>query len=413
MKILVLTTTFPRWKDDTTPAFVYELSKRLQNEGFEIVVLAPHHKEAKRFEIIDGMKVYRFPYFYPRKYQKLAYEGGILSNLKRNHLAKLQVPLLFLSELFYTIKIIKKERINFIHSHWIIPSGLVGAVCKRIFKKKHILTIHAAGLFGLKKLPFKRKIADFIVKHCDRITVVSSYIYERLLNLIEPKFANNIKTRIKIVPMGVNTALFRPKVNKSKLKIKYNIKTENVLLFIGRLVEKKGLSYLIQAMPKIVSKSPNTELMICGDGPLRKDLEQLVKKMGLEKFVRFTGYVTGRRKIDYLSLSDILIVPSIVTQSGDTEGLPVVILEGLAAGKPVVASDVSGVKDIIKEGYNGFLVKQKNPATIAEKVLVLINNKELMRNISRNALVTSKKYDWGVIGKKYAKLIRGRGIWKL
>lgn len=406
MKILILTTTFPRWKDDTTPAFVYELSKRLQNEGFEIVVLAPHHKGAKRFEIMDGMKVYRFPYFWPAKYQRLCYEGGILPNLKRSNLAKIQVPLLFLSELFYAMKLIRKEKIDIIHSHWIIPSGLVGAFCKRILRKKHILTIHAAGLFGLKKFPFKRKITDFIVKHCDRITVVSSYIYEELLNLIQPKFVNNIKTRIKIVSMGVNTALFRPNVDKSKLKIKYNIKIENVLLFIGRLVEKKGLSYLIQAMPKIVSKSPNTELIICGDGPLRKDLEQLVKKMHLEKFIRFTGYVTGQKKIDYFSLSDILIVPSIVTQSGDTEGLPVVILEGLAAGKAVVASNVSGVKDIIKEGYNGFLVKQKDPAIIAEKVLELINNKELMRSISRNASVTSKKYDWGVIGKKYVAIIK-------
>jgi len=76
------------------------------------------------------------------------------------------------------------------------------------------------------------------------------------------------------------------------------------------------------------------------------------------------------------------------------------------AGKAVVASNVSGVKDIIKEGYNGFLVKQKDPAIIAEKVLELINNKELMRSISRNASVTSKKYDWGVIGKKYVAIIK-------
>ncbi len=406
MKILILTTTFPRWKDDTTPAFVYELSKRLQNEGFEIVVLAPHHKGAKRFEIMDGMKVYRFPYFWPAKYQRLCYEGGILPNLKRSNLAKLQVPLLFLSELFYAFKIIRKEKIDIIHSHWIIPSGLVGAICKRILREKHILTIHAAGLFGLKKFPFKMKIVDFIIKHCDRITVVSSYIYRKLIDLIQPKFDNNIKTKIVILPMGVNTTLFRPKVNKNKLKIKYNIKSKNVLLFIGRLAEKKGLSYLIQAMPKIVSKSPNTALIICGDGPLRKESEELVKKMDLDKFVRFTGYVTGQKKIDYFSLSDILVVPSIVTQSGDTEGLPVVILEGLAAGKAVVASNVSGIKDVIKYGYNGFLVMQKNSAAIAEKVLELINNKELMRSISRNASVTSKKYDWGVIGKKYVAIIK-------
>ncbi|MCK5217181.1 MAG: hypothetical protein KAJ93_05305, partial [Methanosarcinales archaeon] len=75
IRVLVLTTTFPRWKGDVTPAFVYELSKRLQESGLEIVILAPHHYGAKKFEIMDCMKVYRFPYFYPTKYQRLVYEG--------------------------------------------------------------------------------------------------------------------------------------------------------------------------------------------------------------------------------------------------------------------------------------------------------------------------------------------------
>jgi len=406
MKVCILTTSYPRYEGDFAGIFIHNLAKELVKNDVEVNIVAPHHVGAKRFEIIDGIKVYRFPYFYPAKYQRLAYEGGILPNLRRSNLAKIQVPLLFLSELFYAFKIIRKEKIDVIHSHWIIPSGLVGEILKRILKKKHILTIHATGLFTLERLPLKKKIANFIIKRCDKMTAVSSYIQERMLNFAQSNLLSDIKNKTKIIPMGVDTAIFRPNIDKNELKIKYNVNSENVLLFIGRLAEKKGLSYLIQAMPKIVSKSPNTALIICGDGPLRKESEELVKKMDLDKFVRFTGYVTGRKKIDYFSLSDILIVPSIVTQSGDTEGLPVVILEGLAAGKAVVASNVSGIKDVIKNGYNGFLVMQKNPAAIAEKVLELINNKELMRNISRNALVTSKKYDWGVIGKKYAAIVK-------
>jgi len=406
MKVLVLTTTFPRWEDDTTPAFVYELSKRLQENELEIVVLAPHHFGAKRFEIMDGIKIYRFPYFYPAKYQRLVYEGGILPNLKRSNLAKIQVPFLFLSELYHAFKMIRKEKIDVVHSHWIIPSGLVGGGCKKLFGKKHILTEHAAGLVALEKLPLKEKIANFILGNSDRITVVSSYIHEKLLNLIQPKYLDDVINKTEIISMGVNTRLFKPNMDKNKLRIKYNIKSENVLLFIGRLAEKKGLSYLIQAMPEIVSKSPNTELIICGNGPLRKESEELVKKMDLEKFVRFTGYVTGKEKINYLSLPDILIVPSIVTQSGDTEGLPVVILEGLAAGKPIIASDVGGIKDVIKDDWNGFLVEQKNPDQIAEKVLELINNEELRIRFSKAALETAKKYDWKIIGEKYGRIIK-------
>jgi len=406
IKVLVLTTTFPRWKNDTTPAFVYELSKRLKEAELEIVVLAPHCEGAKRFEIMDGLKVYRFPYFYPVKYQRLAYGGGILPSLKRSNLAKVQVPLLFLSELFYAFKIIREEKIDVIHSHWIIPNGLVGAICKKVLRKKHLLTLHAAGLFALERLPLKKEIANFVVVHCDKITVVSSYIHGILLNLIQPKISDNIKNKTEIVPMGVNTSLFRPNTNKNELKIKYSIKSKNVLLFIGRLAEKKGLEYLIKAMPEVLSKSPNTELIICGNGSLKKEMEQLVKEMDLEKFVRFTGYITSDEKIDYLILSDILLVPSIVAQSGDTEGLPVVILEGLSAGKPIIASNVGGISDAIKDGKNGFLVEQKNVKQIEDTVLELLDNEDSKEMFSKNALETSKKYDWEIIGGEYEKIIR-------
>lgn len=414
MKILVLTTTFPRWKDDTTPAFVYELSKRLQENGFEIVVLAPHHHGAKRFEIMDDMRVYRFPYFYPPRYQKLVYNGGILPNIKRSNLAKIQVPLLLLSELYYAFKIIRKEQIDVIHSHWIIPSGLVGGICKKAFRGKHILTEHAAGMVALEKLPLKEKIANFILGNSDRITVVSSYIHERMLNLIQPEMTDdiknkNIKNKIEIIPMGVDTVAFKPSKDKNELKIKYDIKSENILIFIGRLAEKKGISYLIKAMPEIISKNSHTELIICGDGPFRKDMEQLAKRIGLEKFVRFTGYVTNKEKVDYLSLSDVLLIPSIVTKSGDMEGLPVVMLEGFASGKPIIASNVGGVKDAIKDGWNGFLIEQKNSILIMKKVMELLENEELKVKFSKKALETSKKYDWEVIGEKYVRIIKNIG----
>src|SRR3989338_9135663 len=97
-KILVTATTFPRWKNDTEPAFVYELSRRLAKKGHDITVLAPHHKGAKKFEIMDGMKVYRFQYFWPSSLEKLCYDGGILPNLRKYIIAKIEVPFLLLTE---------------------------------------------------------------------------------------------------------------------------------------------------------------------------------------------------------------------------------------------------------------------------------------------------------------------------
>lgn len=408
MKVCILTSGYPRHKDDFDSIYIHELAKNLTTFNNEVHVLTPHYPNCKVEEELDDVNVHRFPYFYPKKYQKLCYGGGIPYNFKNSYLAKMQVPLFFLSELLSVIKIVKREKIDVINSHWLVPQGLVGAICKKIFRIPHLSTIHAADLFGLERLPFKRKIADFIVENSDEIVVVSSYIGERLLCLTSPKLKRNVEKKMIILPMGVHTELFQNTTNKTKLLSEYKINSKFNLLFLGRFGEKKGISYLIKALPKILSQTKDINLVICGDGYLRKKLEQLVKKMNLEKYVRFTGFITNEEKVDYLSISDILIVPSIVAHSGDTEGLPVVILEGLAAGKPIIASNVSGVKDVINDGWNGFLVVQKNPEQIADKVLGLLDDKELRVRFSKNALESAKKYDWEVIGGEYEKIMRSK-----
>jgi len=115
---------------------------------------------------------------------------------------------------------------------------------------------------------------------------------------------------------------------------------------LGRIVEKKGVQYLIRAMPDILREYPETELILCGDGPLRPELENLARKWVLRIMSDSLDiYPMKKIKIEYLSLSDILVVPSILTQNKDTEGLGVVILEGLAMGTAVIASDIGGIPD--------------------------------------------------------------------
>ncbi len=139
---------------------------------------------------------------------------------------------------------------------------------------------------------------------------------------------------------------------------------------------------------------------------MKADLETLVKDLGLESNVRFAGFVTDDEKYDYIKLSDIIIIPSIVTESGDTEGLPVVILEGLAAGKPVIASNVSGIKDVIKNSWNGILVEQKSSEQIATQVLRLLNDEELRIYLGENALISSANYDWKTISDMYIDIFK-------
>lgn len=397
MKVLVLTTTFPRWKDDSTPAFIYELSRRMKNEYIDIIVLAPHYDGAKKFEIIDNMKVYRFPYFYPYKYQMLAYDGGILSNIKRSHLAKIQIPLLFLSELYYAFKIIRKERIDMIHSHWIIPSGLIGGIFRYILKIPHITTAHAGDVFTMRNSKIFDNIGSYVFKNSDNITANSNFTKDVIINM-----DNKIENKIEIIPMGVDIIRFNP-ARISNLKETFM--ADYIILSIGRLVEKKGIKYLIIAMKDIIKIFPGAKLIIGGSGPDRKILEKLVRDLGLQDNVIFVGYISNDDIPKYYASSDIFVLPSVETKGGDTEGLGVVLLEAMASRTCVIGSNIGGITDIIINNETGFLTKPENSKDIAEKIIMLLSNKKLRQIVSEKGLkMVNEKFSWELIIRRFEKL---------
>lgn len=400
MKVLVLTTTFPRWKNDTTPAFVYELSKRLQESGLEIFVLAPHHEGAKRFETMDGMKVYRFPYFYPRKYQKLVYEGGILPNFKRSNLAKIQVPLLIISEFFYAFKVIKGEEIDIIHSHWVIPSGLIGGVFKKIFRMRHITTAHAGDVFTIENSKILSMIASYVFNNTDIITANSNYTKNVMIST-----KNETKNKIEIIPMGVDISRFNPQ-KASNLRNTYG--AEYLILSVGRLVDKKGIKYLIMAMKDVIKEFPNAKLIIGGSGPEKDNLKKLSESLNLKENVFFVGHLKNSDLPKYYASSDIFVLPSIKTKGGDTEGLGVVLLEAMACGTPVIGSDIGGITDIIKDGENGFLTKPESPNDIANEVIKLLADVSLRKRFLYNGLKNvQERFSWEIVTELFIKVFEG------
>jgi len=405
-KLITLATTFPRWKGDITPAFVFDLAKRLAKKSINVTVLAPHDNNAKMKENLDGLMIYRFPYFFPKRYQRLAYHGGILPRSQTDILSKIQIPFLFFSELLYSLVLIKKKKYDIVHSHWIVPSGLIGALSHKLLGIKHVTTVHAAGILGLKKIPFNHSIADFIVKNSNHITVVSSYIKERLKETVSSKLHDDLESKLSIIPMGVDIIPYKKNFDKKVLKEKYGFNKKFVLLFFGRLAKKKGISYLLKAMPAILKEIEDIMLVVCGGGPEKTKLEKLTKELNIIESVKFTGFVSEKEKIEYFSQADILIVPSIITEEGDTEGLPVVIMEGLASGLPIIASDVGGIKDVVIDRETGILIQSKSPEAIEKSVVLLIEDEELRQYLGKNGQIFAKKnLSWEIISERYYEIL--------
>ncbi len=387
-KLLVFASTFPRWKNDTLPPFVYELSKRLTKE-FDISVLAPSFPGAKDFEFMEGMKVYRFHYFI-KKYEKLAGSGGILPMLKKNPLFYFQVPFFMLGEYIALKKAIKEINPDIIHAHWIIPQGLIAS----LMNKPYLVTTHGGDIFGLqgKFFTFLKKRT---LKKAKSISVVSNAIKNEIFKKINP----NLK--IEIIPMGVDSKLFNPNKRDLFIKKKYQIGGP-FLLFVGRLAEKKGVKYLLDAMPKVIREFPKTKLMIVGTGPLEQELKQQTKNLRLEKNIIFTGAIQNKEIPKYCATADIFIGPSIIARGGDTEGFGLTFVESGLSGCWLIGSDVGGISDIIQNGKNGFLIKEKNVKDLSDKIIksIRINKSKNSRTELRN------KFDWEIIAKKYSEILR-------
>ena len=392
---LVLTSTFPRWKDDTTPSFVYELSNRLAEKGNKIIVLAPHAENSLRQEDIGHVDVHRFRYFYPVKFEKLAYGAGIIPNFKRSFAAKLNVPFFLLAEYFSAKYLIEKEGPNVIHAHWLIPQGIIGAMLKNK-KTKLIVTVHGSDLFPLKNFVFKA-LQRKVLKKADFCTVNSQATAYEIVRRF-PEYQD----KIRIIPMGVDTKLFSPKNVKSKFR---QHKNRKIILFAGRLNEQKGVEYLIKSMAIVNQKIKNAKLLIIGQGEYRNKMQKLANSLNLSN-VEFLGPIPHKNLVDYYNLTDVFVLPAVTSKIG-TEGQGLVLLEAMSCGKPVIGTDTGGIRFIIKNNENGLLARERDENDLAENIVKVLSNNKLKQKLSNNGIQFVKdNYSWNRIVKKFNRLYK-------
>lgn len=385
-KLLVLTSTYPRWQGDHEPGFVYELSRRMQDK-FEIVVLCPRAPGAKDTESFDGVSIVRYAYA-PRSYETLVNNGGIVTNLRKKPLKLLLLPSLLISQMWYLRKLINTERPDAIHAHWLIPQGLIVALLT-LFKKDippMLVTSHGADLFALKGRVFD-SLKKFVARRASGLTVVSSAMKVELEKL-------RIPLTIDVLPMGVDLqSRFTPKPDSKR--------TKNEILFVGRLVEKKGLHTLIQALPLILESCPDVVLKIAGFGPEKQYLETLVRQMNLEQTVSFVGACSQTELPSMYRSASVFVAPFVEATSGDQEGLGLVVVEALGCGCPTVVSDIPATNDVVKDISGVSVFPAGNREALAASVLLQLNDDINQVNIEKSLEILRERFDWAQVSGKY------------
>lgn len=413
-KIILSTSFFPTGKDSKVPAFVKEQVEALVSEypDLEIIVFTPHSATSSAEAMIQderptGYRVVRFHYCWPHRLQCFG-DDGILPSIKRNPMHFLLLPLLFGFQCKALYKLCKKLEPDLIYSHWFTPQGVTGQLVSLLTKIPHVLTSHSTDIQVWNKIPILGPaLVRYLLPKMHRISVVSEGTRDKLKKFFTEKEWDVLEKKVTIIPMGLKYSKFVPvgELTKTNLKVELGLTGKTVLLFVGRLVEKKGVCFLLDAFALLVNENPDLYLVIAGEGPLLDNLQNQAFRLGVAGMVSFPGFISGKEKHSYFQIAELLLLPSIVTSGGDCEGLPVVLMEGMASGILCLATAESGANTLIVDGENGFLVRSENEESITRKVREVLDlSVGELQSVRENGRQTAKKFDWNRIASEHHKL---------
>lgn len=395
MRVLVVTSTFPRSSGDSQPAFVYDLCRFLHAQGVFVDVIAPHADGCSRQETMQGIHVYRYRYFFGRL-QTLAYNGGILANLKKNRLNYLLIPFFVMAQCFAVWQRVRKQQYDVIHAHWIIPQAAICILLKSCMRNRFpavLCTSHGGDLYALNGFTLQQ-LKRWTLYRIDQLAVVSRAMKQYAIASL-----SMATDRIQVMPMGVDLKYrFKPVDNVVREPLR--------IIFVGRLVDKKGAVHAIDAVHLLHRDFPGLELVIAGDGPLRESLQQRVKTLELEASVRFLGSVTQQELPALYSSASIAVVPSVIDERGDQEGLGLVAIEAMGCGCAVVVSSMAAMGDIVSDGDTGLVFNMGSIEDLANKLRFLLQHpdeRQLMAQRGREYV--KQRYDWHAIAAQYRVLL--------
>jgi glycosyltransferase involved in cell wall biosynthesis len=390
MRILITTSTFPLRGSDGLPRFIFDLAQALA-ENCSVTVLAPHYPGIEREEILGRLTVRRFQYAWPAGMQVLAYGAGMRENLRSSWLARLQVPAYVAALTVAVKKLSRSRRFDVINSHWLVPQAVAATLaggCNRPWA--HAVTVHAGDLALLETLASGPRILNYIGRHTDLFLPVSSGLAQRLRKLAGRSLPCAVQ------PMGVDYAQFSRPAHQEARPMPFG---GRFILFVGRLVEKKGVALLLETMARLAPEFPGLGLVVIGTGPMEAGLKARAGALGIGPRVRFLGRRSHEEIIAYLQACSVLAIPSMVDARGETDGMPTVLAEGMAAGCRVVAGRVEGIGDWITHGRNGWLVKPGDAGDLARQLrTALIASDE---QISGAARQTARRLDWSQVAGYY------------
>lgn len=350
MKILMLNYEFPPLGGGASNA-TYYLLKEFSKSNLEIDLITSSPNKYRIEKFSDNIRIVRLN-VYKKQYH---YQT-------------------FLDTFWYSLKtyleIHKYEKHNLCHAFFAWPCGLFGYLLKS--KMPYIVSLRGSDVPGYNK---RLEFADVFFRPYSRLVLKNAKKVVANSQGLKELAHKTWKGKIDVIYNGVNTEEFKPKkTNNKKIQV----------ISVGRLIKRKGFNYMIKALPK------GFELTIVGEGPEHKKLKSLNQN------VNFVGRIPHKDISSYLAKSDIFCLPSL------NEGMSNAVLEAMACGLPIVATNVGGSNELIKD--NGFIVQKKSSSSIRKALLQYLNNKSLIRQHGKQSRKIAEKMTWTRVAQQYQEI---------
>ncbi len=386
MRILHVVTAFPRSPEDVIVPWLVELLQRLRAAGHDVEVFTSSYRGMPD-QLVSGIPVRRFRYF-PRRWERLTHDEAAPDRMKRSLLYRTMAVAFVLAGMVAIWRLCRRERYDIIHIHWPFPLALFGWAAQRARPARLVTTFYGVELRWVKTaMPFFRGFLRWAARRSDAVVAISSYTATELRELVD--------IPIEVIPY--TTSLPEPEPGPTGRD------GTGPVLFVGRLVERKGVAQALEAIAKFGPNGPRLEIV--GEGPERPALTELAERLGLADRVVFRGRISAPELQASYARAAVCVLPSVQDARGDTEGLGVVLLEAMNHGTPVVASRIGGIPDIVEDGVSGLLVPPADADALAAAVRRVLSDPALARRLGEGGRRRlHDRFSWRAIAQRWLDL---------